>query len=223
MPPQPGSRCWRTGESPFRGGGILLSALPTSFQEKRAEDMVHLCNLEGGPTGMAEGIGPSEGSPSCLTSRGSPGSLLHRVGGESSSRCQLCLQNWRIEQWRAPLRQAGEAAAAAPAQVALPAPYPSTRMQGEELLLPFLEGGRGALFHSPRAPHGKIGLWVGPGQSLGAPSFPPKGPLRCVLGRPSLPPRHPACPSSAFLGQTAPPLLPSIKRLFLQLHLLEER
>lgn len=156
LPPQPGSSCWRrTGErEPLwsGGGGDSSFSLPTSCPEKWAEGLVHLCNLEGDPTGMAKGIGHSEGSPSCLTPRGSPwlwgtslsgGSLLHRVGGGGSSRCQLCLQNWCVEQWRAPLRQAGEAPAAAPAQVALPAPYPSTTMQGEGLLLPFLEGALG--------------------------------------------------------------------------------
>lgn len=79
LPPQPGrggSSCWRrTAESPFGAEGFLLSALPTSFHEKRAEGLVHLCNLEGDPTGMAEGIrppDPAEGSPSLLDAQRIP-------------------------------------------------------------------------------------------------------------------------------------------------------
>lgn len=58
----------------------------------------------------------------------------------------------------------------------------------------------------------------------------PWGPLHSLQRGPSTefwaapaPLLPPACPSSAFLGQTAPPPLPSIKRLFLQLRLQEER
>lgn len=50
-------------ESPLEAWGVFLpSALPTSFQEKWAEGLVHLCHLEGDPTGMPKGRSPPEGA-----------------------------------------------------------------------------------------------------------------------------------------------------------------
>lgn len=103
------------------------------------------------PAGCPEGP-PGSGGASL-----SGGCLLHQGEGGGCSRCQPCLQNGLFGQWRAPLRQAGEAPAAAPARkAALPAPHPSSTGTGG-LLPPFLEGalgggGRGALFRSPGAP-----------------------------------------------------------------------